>query len=125
MVQKRSITVLLAVLLPLACSKEPGGPSGPTVAGQWAGNSGNIQLFVNLKEDGGGTLTGTGTFVGPTGGSLSVAVNGSHNDPQVQFRLTRQGFQSAQYTGGRVNDSTITGTIAGSGFQESMTLRRQ
>lgn len=112
-------------LLASACHTSTG-PQGP-LAGHWYGFSTDYGLDLVLT-DGGGNVHGTGTIGGNAVSNIAVpvAVTGSNPDNTFTMTLKADHYNPATYAGTVVDDTTLTGTINGSGFvSATLTVYRQ
>jgi hypothetical protein len=81
---------------------------------------------MQLSQDG-KTVTGSGTFTGPsiTNGSVDVHVSGSCTYPSFALDLSSPGFISATMNGTLVDGDSATATLDWSGFiRETLALTR-
>jgi hypothetical protein len=116
----------LATAALLACGGDSG-PSAPNVEGSWTGTvtgtTGSGTLTFSATETD-GTVTGNGTL-SASAGSLPLTVSGTFAAPTASLVLHAEGFEDVNLTG-TVSESELTGTLNGSGFQNTaITLQRQ
>jgi hypothetical protein len=118
------IVVALATL-GLACHNATG-PQGP-LAGHWYGFSTDYGLDLVLT-DGSDNVRGSGTIGGNAVSNIAVpvAVTGSNSSSTFTMTLKAEHYNPATYAGTVVDDTTLTGTINGSGFvAATLTVYRQ
>jgi uncharacterized protein (AIM24 family) len=115
---RRAISLLGIVAL--AACKNATDPSYG-ISGHWIGDdiSYPVNLDLNVKEAKSGTLSGGGSIYG-TGisgtGIIAVTLSGSHSASTVTLVISATGYQASTYTGTLSNDTTVDGTLSGSGF---------
>ena len=112
-------------LLAIACHSATG-PQGP-LAGHWYGFNTGYGLDL-LLTDGGGSVRGSGTLGGNDVNNIAIAVSISGSEGNSAFTLTlkAQQYQPATYSGTMDDDTTLSGTISGSGFTSAaLTVFRQ
>jgi hypothetical protein len=117
----------VAVLLTACGSNNATGvdTSPHALTGSWHGSSQGVAFDLDLTEKSGGQISGSGQLSGYAAGVL-VQVQGVHPDPGFTITLSHTGYQSATYAGAEIGDSTLGGTINGSGFANFViTLYRQ
>ena len=118
--------VIAVVLAACGSNSATGVNTSPhALTGKWHGSSQGVDFDLDLTEKSGGQISGSGQLSGYAAGVL-VQVQGTHPDPGFSVTLTHTGYQSATYAGAEVGDSTLGGTINGSGFANFIiTLYRQ
>jgi len=108
------VGVALAGLWVGGCqSGDANGPQGP-MAGSWLGSASGLDLSMTLKDNS-GKISGSGSFAVP-GAALKINVSGTRADTTVTLTLSAQEYQPAQYVALMMNDTTVSGTLNGSGF---------
>lgn len=114
-----SAAVLLAAIVVGACGGGSTGPSA-TLAGNWHGGaSGQGVTFQSsfALEERSHSLSGTGPISGSGVASCTATISGSHDGANVTLTFTCPGYAPIGFQGiARENDSLISGTMAGSGF---------
>jgi hypothetical protein len=127
----RSLTklaVATVIALTLGCGNDSSGPARIEVEGNWSGSfnltSGTpVTLNMTLTETS-GSVSGNGTLVS-AGSSIAETISGTYSRPQVSLNFHSEGFSDSNLSG-TVGETTITGTLTGSGFQNlAITLTRQ
>jgi len=115
----RRATCLLGLVVLAACKSATDPNFG--ISGHWIGDnlSYPVNLDLSVKEAKSHTLSGSGSIYG-TGisgnGILAVTVSGNHASNTVSIVLSATGYQPTTYTGLLSNDTTVDGTLSGSGF---------
>lgn len=96
----------------------------PDVTGSWFGSGdGGVTVAVTVVEQN-GPLSGDGVLAGP-GGSLVVAVTGTHSHPNITLVLSASGFSPAVFSGQLASETSLQGAVNGSGFTNwAVTLQR-
>jgi hypothetical protein len=124
----RQFLMALALALP-ACGGDSNEPSRIEAEGQWVGpvhdNDGSTigQLTLTLSETN-GAVTGSGSLTSPSF-SNALTVTGTYVPPSLSLTLSAPGFSDMNLTA-RVGDTSLTGSLNGSGFINSgITLTRQ
>jgi hypothetical protein len=87
------------------------------LAGHWYGSSTNYSLTLDLT-DANGTVGGSGTIggAGINGQVILITVTGAEQSHTFDITLSAPNHASATYGGTVPNDTTMSGTINGSGF---------
>ena len=123
----RAPLAVLALLVLAACS-DSNEPSRIEVEGSWTGQfttSGGTAVTLNMTLiETAGAVTGNSTLVS-SGGSLAETVTGTYSPPSVSLNFHSEGFSDSNLAG-TVGETTLTGTLNGSGFNNiALTLQRQ
>ena len=123
----RAPLAVLAVLFLAACS-DSNEPSRIEIEGSWTGQfatSGGTPVTLNMTLiETNGAVTGNSTLV-TSGGSIAETVTGTYSPPSVSLQFHSDGFEDSNLSG-TVGESTLTGTLNGSGFNNiAITLQRQ
>ena len=116
------------LLLILGACSDNSGPSRIEVEGSWSGQfatSGGTPVTWNMTLiETNGAVTGNSTLV-TSSGSIAETVSGTYSPPTVSLQFSSAGFEDSNLTG-TVGQSTIQGTLVGSGFNSiPVTLTRQ
>lgn len=108
----------------MGCSDSPTGPDRVNINGTWAGSTAGMNISVTINETG-GSVTGSGNMSGP-GGSVAMQVSGTRSGVALSLLLVAQGYEPTNFTGTIQSNTTITGSLTGSGFTDlSITLTKQ
>jgi hypothetical protein len=119
---QRLLVALLFVAL-AGCSDSPTGPDQVSINGTWSGSTSGLSVTVTINESA-GQLSGSGNLSGPNG-SVATQVSGTRAGTDLSMTLTAQGYEPTNFTGQIQNNSTITGSLSGSGFSDvSVTLSK-
>jgi hypothetical protein len=126
--RKHRLTILLACCFAVgSCGGDisTGLSPDPTLTGSWLGSLSGKSVSVTLSEAADGSVTGDGSVTNDAGGRIALTVVGSHAFPRVALILLGFGSEAIVYRG-TVAESSITGTLNGSGFtDEALLLERQ
>jgi hypothetical protein len=101
-----------------------GSDFGPQIDGTWNGTAKGQAISMSLIQT--GNVTGVATIAGGTGGSQTLAVAGTFNNPtlNVTFSSTQAG-QSIQMNA-TVAGRNLNGTLTGGGFAgDAVAMTRQ
>jgi len=113
---RRTIAVAFAPCLLLSACHSGAGPQG-LLAGHWYGSSTYYSLTLDMT-DANGTIGGSGTLggAGINGQVILITVTGAEQSRTFDITLSAPNHTPATYGGTVPNDTTMTGTINGSGF---------
>jgi hypothetical protein len=113
----------------LACGGDSNKPTPIEAEGAWSGqvhdNDGSVlgTLSMTLTETS-GTVTGNGNISSPTLAE-AINVNGTYTEPNLSVSLTSECCNPINLSA-TVGETTMTGTLNGSGFiNATITLTRQ
>ncbi len=117
----------LALLVVTACSGGDSTTPTPVVTGHWVGpfttGTTAAQMDLTLTETS-GTVSGNGTLTAATQ-AIAVSTTGTYSPPSISLSITAAGFNELNYSA-TVSDSTMTGTLNGSGFvATALTLHKR
>lgn len=127
MTKTRKIPLVLVMLLTLVLSMSVAACGGdsptepepdPTVSGSWSGTSQGLTLNLVLTEGVGGTVSGSGNVSGPDGNIALTVRQGTHTYPNLSLILGATGFEDMNFSGRLTSETTISGTLNGSGFDD-------
>lgn len=109
----RRAALALALVVPLACDGDGGGPTGakPSIVGRWSGSAyaGLVDFRATFTQSG-GAVGGTGHFSSPRG-SDDFTVSGTLAGVDVSLVLTSDTFGATTFVGRFTGADRIEGTL--------------
>lgn len=132
-----------------ACGTGPLDPGPFTLQGTWHGRGFPLELFLDLLQDGGNQVTGSGeiralqellevdtitlvplkldtTLIDTVvTDETAVEVEGDWDHPEFVLTLRSEGFADVEFDARYADRDTITGTLRGSGFSQNVRIVRQ
>lgn len=121
---RRPLAALCLAAALAACGGEVIDPGAFELDGRWEGASDSLAVVLTLSKSA-RDVDGEGTLTGPRE-TLEVDVSGRWQFPAVTLVLSAPGYADTRFEAQQANDSTLQGTLSGSGFAgRSLTLRRR